>query len=133
MNYNENIAQVLNSTSQSAPKMTEALSILGNGRMGDGILRLVDWAREDNKTYLLAQGRFQGAAVTGIIASVSFATLSFFMHRQFRKEHERTQNAMFDLLDDLAAMKADLTAAQSTSGPQNDLDEHSPEQEKEDS
>ncbi len=53
----------------------------------------------------LMMGRFQGAAVTGVVASVVLATLYSFMRRQFEKEHEEDQDMMFDLLDEVWAYR----------------------------
>ena len=49
----------------------------------------------------LAKGRVQGAAVTGVVASVVFATLYSLVRRQFEKEHEEDQDMVCDLLDDV--------------------------------
>lgn len=49
----------------------------------------------------LTKGRFQGAAVTGVVASVIFATLYSLVRRQFEKEHKEDQEMMFDLLDEV--------------------------------
>lgn len=49
----------------------------------------------------LMKGRFQGAAVTGVVASGVLATLYSFMRRQFEKEHEEDQEMVFDLLDEV--------------------------------
>lgn len=49
----------------------------------------------------LMRGRLQGAAVTGIVASLVFGTLYSFMRRQFEKEHEEDQEMVFDLLDEV--------------------------------
>lgn len=49
----------------------------------------------------LMRGRFQGAAVTSIVASAVLATLFSFLRRQFDKEHEEDQEMVFDLLDEI--------------------------------
>jgi len=103
---NRGIARILDSTTQAAPQMTEALADCGNGRMGDGILNLIEWVRQDSKAIWLARGRFQGAAVAGTISAVSFATVSFFMHRQLKKELERNEREVCDLLDEVLEYRA---------------------------
>lgn len=109
---NGGIVRILDSTTKAAPKMVEALADYGNGRMGDGILNLIEWVRQDSKPLWLAQGRFQGAAVVGAISTISFATISFFMHRQLKKEHERDQDVISDLIDEIAVIKAASTVTQ---------------------
>lgn len=49
----------------------------------------------------LMKGRFQGAAATGIAASLVLGTLYSFMRRQFEKEHKEDQDMVFDLLDEV--------------------------------
>lgn len=103
---NRGIVRILDSTTKAAPKMTEALADYGNGRMGDGILNLIEWVRQDSKAIWLARGRFQGAAVVGAISTVSFATVSFFMHRQLKKEEVRNQEVIGDLFDEILAYRS---------------------------
>ena len=54
----------------------------------------------------LMRGRFQGAAVTGIVASIVFSTLYSFMRRQFEKEHEKDQEMVCDLLDEMCEYRS---------------------------
>ena len=113
MVLNEGIIRILDSTTQSGPKMVEAISNYGDGRMRVGIMKLIDWGRECGKAQGLLQGRVEGAIVTGAAATVLYAVSSFFLLRQFRKEERRNQDAMLDILDDMAAIQADLKASPS--------------------
>ena len=72
----------------------------------------------------LTKGRFQGAAVTGVVASVIFATLYSLVRRQFEKEHEEDQEMMFDLLDEVWEYRAQQkkTAEEPKAEPQKKAD-----------
>ena len=49
----------------------------------------------------LMRGRFQGAAVTSVVASAVLVALFSLLRRQFDKEHEEDQEMVFDLLDEI--------------------------------
>ena len=58
----EGIYHVLESTNQSGSKMTAALASCGNGRMGDGILKLMACSEKT--------GIIKGSLITGAVASI---------------------------------------------------------------
>lgn len=49
----------------------------------------------------LMRGRFQGAAVTSVVASAVLVALFSLLRRQFDKEHEEDQEIVLDLLNEV--------------------------------
>lgn len=111
MNAYNGIIRILDSTTQAGPKMVEALAAYGDGKMGSGILKLADWSRQDGKSQGLLQGRIEGAAAASIISSVCFAAITFFMHRQLKKEEQRNQETIADLFDEIATYESERKTA----------------------
>ena len=87
------VAHILESTTQAGPKMTAALANYGNGRMGDGILKLM--ARSE-KT-----GMIKGTLITGAVASVVIFASNLYMWRKIKRVEQNGKRILNTLLNDL--------------------------------
>ena len=56
-------------------------------------------------------GFIKGATATAIFSSLSFATITWFMHRQFKEEDRRNQETISDLFDTLGVYESERKAA----------------------
>lgn len=87
----EGIYHVLESTNQSGSKMTAALASCGNGRMGDGILKLMACSEKT--------GIIKGSLITGSVASILIFSSNLYMWRQIKRverSNERILNALYN-------------------------------------
>lgn len=97
MSVNGGVMQILEATTQAAPKMTEALSNYGDGRMGDGILKFMDWSWREGKT----EGRIEGAVVAGVITGLVGLSSTLYMYHKLKQEAKHGRDVMNDLLDEM--------------------------------
>ena len=89
----EDVAHILESTTQAAPKMTAAIASYGNGRMGDGILKLMT---RSEKT-----GMIKGTLITGAVASVVIFASNLYMWRKINRVEQNSKRILDTLLNDL--------------------------------
>lgn len=98
MGVNDGVVRILDATTQAAPKMTEALSNYGNGRMGDGIIKFMDWSWHEGKV----EGRVEGAVVATVITGLIGLGTTLYMHHKLKQEAKHGRDVMNDLLDEMS-------------------------------
>ena len=93
MQLEDSITQILESTTQAGPKMTSALANYGNGRMGDGILKLMAWSERT--------GIMKGALIAGAAASVVVFASNLYMWRKIEQIEQNDKCILKTLLNDM--------------------------------
>lgn len=105
MDYSAGVAQVLETTSQAAPKMTEALTLLGDGRMGDGIKKLFTCGWDGGRNYVrlegIAEGRIEATVITGLVGILAVVGSNLYTRYRCRKEAQQQRWEMLDMMDEM--------------------------------